>query len=280
MAEQPSRLRRQLGQELQSLREQAGINQTQMMMMLEEAGQRVRSQPALSRYENGRQIPSLAIVDAWTRITNAKAADRDRVLVIAEAVHMETRPWRDVDDGPHLQGVAARREEESRRIRDCSLTWIPGLCQTAEYARLFIPQVDPEHSIDQAAAVAARMERQQILYREGRVFEFLISEHALRWQPGLGVMVGQRAHLAVLAGLSAVDVRVLRADRVGAPEWINFVLYDPANGDDPFVATELPQGGQAPSDTKVVEIFETIWAGLWTAAISGDDAVQLIRNIG
>jgi transcriptional regulator with XRE-family HTH domain len=279
MAEQPSRLRRQLGQELQSLREQAGINQAQMMQRLEDAGHRVRSQPALSRHENGRQIPSLAMVDAWTRITGAKAADRDRVLVIAEAVHMETRPWRDVDDGPHLQGVAGRREEESQRIRDCSLTWIPGLCQTAEYARQFIPQVDPEHSIDHAAAVAARMERQQILYREGRRFQLLISEHALRWQPGPGVMAGQRAHLTVLAGLAAVDLRVLRADRVGAPEWINFVLYDPVNGDDPFVATELPQGGQAPTDTKIVSVFEDIWSSLWSAAVAGEDAVEFIRSV-
>jgi transcriptional regulator with XRE-family HTH domain len=279
MAEQPSRLRRQLGQELQSLREQAGINQTQMMQRLEDAGQRVRSQPALSRHENGRQIPSLAVVDAWTRITNAKAADRDRVLVLAEAVHMETRPWRDVDDGPHLQGVAARREEESRRIRDCSLTWIPGLCQTAEYARLFIPQVDPESTIDHAGAVVARMERQQILYRQGRRFEFLLSEHALRWQPGPDVIVGQRAHLAMLASLTDVDLRVLRSDRVGAPEWINFVIYDPVNGDDPFVATELPQGGQDPSDAKVVAVFEEIWASLWSAALSGDAAVEMIRKV-
>lgn len=278
MAEQPSRLRRQLGQELQSLREQAGINQAQMMQRLADAGHRVRSQPALSRHENGHQIPSVAMVDAWTHITKARAAVRDRVLVLAEAVHMETRPWRDVDDGPHLQGVAARREQESRRIRDCSLTWLPGLCQTAEYARLFIPQVDPAHSIDHAGAVAARMERQQILYREGRTFEFLISEHALRWQPGPGVMRGQRAHLVTLAGLADVDLRVLRSDRIGAPEWINFVLYDPANGDDPFVATELPHGGQDPSDEKVVAVFEEIWNDLWAAAARGDDALDLIRG--
>jgi transcriptional regulator with XRE-family HTH domain len=279
MAETPSRLRRQLGQELASLREQAGINQAQMIERLAEAGHRVRSQPSLSRHENGRQIPSVAMVDAWTRITGAKAADRDRVLVIAEAVHMETRPWRDVDDGPHLQGVAARREEESRRIRDCSLTWIPGLCQTAAYARSLIPQVDPESTIDHAAGVAARMERQQILYREGRAFEFLISEHALRWQPGLGVMVGQRAHLTMLASLADVDLRVLRADRVGAPEWISFVIYDPANGDDPFVATELPHGGQDPSDAKVVAVYEQIWNDLWAAATVGDEAVALIRSV-
>ena len=278
MAE-PSRLQKQLGSELQGMRDLAGITQAEMVTRLNDAGHRVRSQPSLSRYENGRQIPSLAMVDAWAQITQAKAAVRDRALVLVEAVHGETRPWRDVDDGPHLQGVAARREEESRRIRDCSLTWIPGLCQTAEYARQFIPQVDPEHSIDHAAAVAARMERQQILYGEGRSFEFLISEHALRWQPGPGVMVGQRAHLAVLAGLADVDLRVLRSDRIGAPEWINFVLYDPANGDDPFVATELPQGGQAPADVKVVAVFEDIWASLWSAALSGDEAVEFIRAV-
>ncbi len=260
------------------MRELAGITQAEMVTRLNEAGHRVRSQPSLSRYENGHQVPSRAMVDAWAQITKAKAGVRDRALVLVEAVHGETRPWRDVDDGPHLQGVAARREEESRRIRDCSLTWLPGLCQTAEYARLFIPQVDPEHSIDHAAAVVARLERQQILYRAGRTFEFLVSEHALRWQPGPGVMAGQRAKLTSLATLSEVDLRVLASGRVGAPEWHNFVIYDPADGSEPFVATELVHGEQALAEAKTVALYEALWSHLWDAAVSGDEATEMIRN--
>lgn len=278
MAEKPSRIRQQLGSELRIMRELAGLTQGEMVAWLNEAGQKLGSQPTLSRIENGLQVPSRALVELWAHATQANAGARDRVLALVEAAHGETRPWPDVDDASHLQGVAARREEEARLIRDCSLTWIPGLCQTAEYARMLIPEVDPEHSIDHAAAVVARLHRQQILYRKGRRFEFLISEHALRWAPGPGVMSGQRAMLAQLATLSDVDLRILRSDRVGDPEWHNFVLYDPVDGSDTYVTTELLHGGQTVPEAKVVALYEALWERLWDAAVPGEDAVNLIRG--
>lgn len=274
MPERPSRVRVQLGAELRILRELVGLTQAQL-------GDRIGvSQVAVSRIELGHQLSSRTLVDNWARALDAADDAADRVRALVEAAHGETRPWPELDEGGHLQATAARREEDARRIRDCSLSWLPGLCQTAEYARQLIPQVDPERSIDHAAAVAARMERQQILYREGRSFEFLVSEHALRWAPGPGVMPGQRAMLATIATLSDVQVRVLPSARVGEPEWHNFVLYDPADGTGPTVATELLHGGQALSEVKVVGLYEALWSRLWDAAAVGDDAVNLIGGGG
>lgn len=279
MAEKPSRARLQLGAELRIMRELAGLTQQQMAARLTGSGHSY-TQATVSRFESGVQVvPSRGLAETWADIAGADSAVRLRVLAFVEAVYGETRPWPDLDDAGHLQGVAARREEEALRIRDCSLTWIPGLCQTAEYMRHLLPQVDPEDSFDHAAAVVARLERQQILYREGRTFEFLLSEHALRWQPGPGVMVGQRAQLGQIATLADVDLRVLRSDRVGVPEWHNFVLYDPADGADTYVTTELLHGGQAPPDAKVVALYETLWQRLWAAALVGDEAVEFIRHM-
>lgn len=281
MAEKPSRARQRLGWELKTLRELAGLTQAQVAAKLPpNTPGKPFPQPGVSRIENGVQLPSRVQVNAWATVTSAKPDARELVLALVEAAHGETRPWPDLDDAGHLQEVAAHREEGARRIRDCALTWIPGLCQTAEYARLLIPQVDPEHSIDHAAAMAGRMERQQILYREGRTFAFLVSEHALRWAPGPGVMVGQRAMLATIATLSDVELRVLRSNRIGDPEWTNFVIYDPADGSDPYVTTELLHGGQAPSEPKVVALYEALWSRLWSAAVSGDEAVALIQAAG
>ena len=279
MAETPSRLRRQLGSELRILRDLAGLTQDRMRTRLEEAGHKF-TQATVSRFENGLQVPSRALVEAWAQITEANAGARDRVLAFVEAVHGETRPYPDMDDAGHLQGVAARREEEARRIRDCSLTWLPGLCQTAEYARQLIPLVDPAHSIDHAAAVVARLERQPILYRQGRTFAFLTSEHALRWQPGPGVMSAQRAHLVSIASLADVELRVLRSGRVGAPEWGNFVIYDPADGGESYVATEWPHGGATLWEDKMVGPYAEVWTRLWSVAVRGDDALALIRSVG
>lgn len=278
MSEEPSQVRRQLGDELKQMRELAGLTQADMVAQLNDAGHRVRSQPSLSRFENGHQLPSRAMVDAWAQITHAKAGVRDRALAYVEAAHGETRPWRVPEGEVHLQGIAGRREEESRRIRDCSLNWIPGLCQTAEYARLLIPQVDPEQEIDHAAAVVARIERQQILYREGRRFEFLIAEHALLWQPGPGVMAGQRAKLTTIAELSDVELRVLASARVGAPEWTSFVIYDPADGSESFLADERLHGGQVLSDAKTLAKYTTLWDQLWSAAVQGEDALALMSR--
>lgn len=273
MAE-PSRVRRQLGAELRTLRTLAGLTQRDM-----ESRIGVKQVP-VSRVERGEQLLSADLVRQWAHTMGASEESTARVMALTEAAHGETRPWAElgaIDGG--LQAVASNREEQARRVRDCSLTWLPGLCQTGEYARLLIPQIDSDGSIDHAVAVAARIERQQILYREGREFEFLIGEEALRWAPGPGVMEGQRDKLATIATLSGVQVGVLPAHRVGVPAWHNFVLYDPADGAEAFVTTELVHGGQESRDVKAVALYESLWERMWKAAVGGDEAVELIRRV-
>lgn len=273
MAE-PSRVRRQLGAELRTVRTLAGLTQRDM-----EARIGVKQVP-VSRVERGEQLLSADLVRQWARAVGASDECTARVMALTEAAHGETRPWTELDAGRGgLQAVAGNREEEARRVRDCSLTWLPGLCQSGEYARLLMPQVDSEGSIDHAVAVAARIERQQILYRGGREFEFLIGEEALRWAPGPGVMAGQRAKLATIATLSGVRMGILASQRVGVPAWHNFVLYDPADGADTFVTTELLHGGQESRDVKAVALYESLWERMWTAAAVGDEAVELIRRV-
>lgn len=270
----PSRLRLALGADLRVMRELAGLTQRQL-------GDRIEvGQVAISRIERGEQLLSRSTVARWAQVTDSSDDATARALALVEAVHGETRPWAELGGiVGGLQAVAGNREEEARRVRDCALTWLPGLCQTAEYARLLIPQVDVEGSIDHAAAVAARIERQQILYREGREFQFLIGEEALRWSPGPpGVMAGQRDKLATIATLSGVEVRVLASTRQGTPAWHNFVLYDPADDSDPYVTTELLHGGQESRDPKAVALYESLWAKLWDAAAVGEDAVKLVRR--
>jgi Domain of unknown function (DUF5753) len=236
-------------------------------------------QVPVSRVERGEQLVSAELVRLWAHTLGASDEATERVLALVHAAHGETRPWAELGAGKGgLQAVAGDREDDARRVRDCCLTWIPGLCQTGEYARLLMRQVDPDESIDHAAAVAARIERQQILYREGREFEFLVGEEALRWSPGPGVMAGQRDKLATIATLSGVRVRVLASARIGEPAWHNFVLYDPADGTDTYVTTELLHGGQESHDAKAVARYEALWSRLWAAAAHGDDALALIRK--
>ena len=75
---------------------------------------------------------------------------------------------------------------------------VPGLLQTAEYTRHVLAITDIHGWGDHAAAVAARMERQQILYKSARRFEFLLTEAAVRLRLGPPhVMQGRQPASAV-----------------------------------------------------------------------------------
>lgn len=88
---------------------------------------------------------------------------------------------------------------------------IPGLLQTAEYAR-HIFRVDVA-DLDVAEAVVARLERQTILYDEQHRFEFVIHEAALRWRVGPAAMqAAQMDRIRQVATLSNVQVGIIPID--------------------------------------------------------------------
>lgn len=273
MAE-PIPARRQLGTELQALRTLAGLTQRDLQ---EATG---LGQVAISRLERGERLPTRAHVQAWLDRTCAEPAVAERVTALAEAAHGATTPWPDLDDGPHLQGVARRREESSVLVRSWAHEFLPGLLQTAEYARQLFPLVDPYGSIDTAASVAGRLERQQVLFTPGRRFEFVIAEHLLSWAPGPGVLAGQLDRIASVATLATVEVRVLPSNRVGTPGWNSFRLFTPAeSGESAFATTELLHGGQELHSPDVVALYEHLWTQLWEAALQGDAAIARVRDM-
>jgi len=274
MAE-PTRLRRQLGTELRTARTLAKLTQYDVANAVEP------SQATIARIEQGAALPSRDTVARWLAACAAPEEVRDRVLALTAAAHAETWSWDEPlgGDVTHLQGIARDREEAAQLVRGYHFQWIPGLLQTAGYARAMLPLVDPTHQMDTgAAAVAARMQRQQILYEPGRRFEFLIEEGALRWAPGEGVMTGQRGHLLALADLDSVEVRVLPADRVGAPGWNGFIIWTNKDGDT-YVTAEFLHGGSTVTETDMVVRYEELWKHLWSSALAGPDAAEAIRKL-
>jgi transcriptional regulator with XRE-family HTH domain len=168
-----------LGRELRALRTLVKLSQQDVAGTLEV------SKSTVQRVESGEQRPSRGQVRKWAEVTKASDEVTRRVIVMAEAMHGAT--WSDAlaaEPVQHLQGVAARRDEEARLIRVWTPLIVPGLLNTAAYAREVIREMDPTGEMDIAAAASARIERQQILYRGGRRFEFLVGEEALRWSPG------------------------------------------------------------------------------------------------
>lgn len=60
--------------------------------------------------------------------------------------------------------------------------------------------------------------------------------------------------------------------------WRSFTYIEPADHDSPaFVATELLHGGVQVDDPERVAECDQLWSRLWSAALSGEDAVSAIR---
>jgi transcriptional regulator with XRE-family HTH domain len=238
------------------------------------------SQPTMSRIDRGMALPSMQVVRTWLDACGADSDTRDRVLALAEAAHGETRPWRSLfDEELHLQTQAQRRDAAAARIRNFQPTVLPGLLQTAAYAQAILGL---GRSKDVAAAVATRLQRQQVLHEPGRRFEFVVAEHVLRWPPAPGALAGQADRLLALATAPSIEIAIL-PDTVsaGAVPWHNFVIREPADGGPTTVSTELVLGAQDDiADPDSVAIFERLWEQLWAAAAHAGEAVELIRQNG
>jgi DNA-binding XRE family transcriptional regulator len=268
-----TKLRAQLGVELRAARTLADLTQRELAPRLKS------SQATIVRVERGEVLLSRPTTLQWLKVCDASAQVQERVLTLLEAAHNETRPWGDTIGGDvtHLQEVARRRETDAHVVRNYQTFMVPGLLQTAEYARQLLPMADPTGEMDHAAALAARLERQQVLYQPGRRFEFLLEEQVLRWSPGPGVMPAQLDRLLSVATLQSVELGVLPAGRIGGLGWHSFMWWEPFEGP-PYVTTELLHGGQYVVNPDSVRLYETVWDRLWSAAAVGDEAVALLRR--
>lgn len=231
------------------------------------------------RIDRGETLPPIPLVRAWLDACGVDAPERDRLLDLAESAHGETRPWRELLDGSqHLQDQARDKEQEATRVRNFQPTVVAGLLQTPEYATHLIPLADITAGVDHAAAVAARLQRQQVLYDKARRFQFLMTEHVLRWSPGPPeLLTAQLDRITSLAALDTVDVAVLPDSAAVATPWHNFIIFESA--DSAYVTTELVHGAQEIHDEREVELFTVLWDKLWGAAVVGADAVSLISEM-
>lgn len=279
MPEKPSLVRLQLARELQACRTLSGLNQRDLSTRVRGAGAEV-SQSLVSRVEGGTRLLPRPAVEAWLDVTRARADVRERVLALTEAAHTETRTWADVLAGDrHLQAEAGRKNAAAQLVQNFQPSVLPGLLQTADYARHVIPLADITGDVDHRAALAARIERQGILRDPGRRFAFLISERLLHWEPAPGVLGPQLAQLRAALELDAVDLAVLPATYAGAIPWHNFVVRYPADTDEPpYVEAELIHGPTVIREPEDVELYRGLWERLWGAAVTGDDAAAMLRD--
>ncbi|MFD6095247.1 helix-turn-helix domain-containing protein [Nocardiopsis flavescens] len=170
------------------------------------------SQSKVSKIENGRTRPTADDAEAWLSACRAPEDVLRQSSELAEAALVESRHWRAVHARGLRSGQAGVRslEQRAETVRSFQPSLVPGLLQTAEYARQVLSAVDLSGKGDVPEAVAARMRRQEVLYDPGRRFEFTLTEAALRWHPhDANLLAAQVDRLLSVSTLTNVVLRVL-----------------------------------------------------------------------
>lgn len=203
----PTVLRIALGGQLRRLRENRGISR-------ESAGDAIRASHAkISRLELGRvgfkERDMIDLLDLYAVTDNG---ERDAFLALARQANAPGWWHRYGDVLPTWFETYLGLEQAATTIRGYEAQFIPGLLQTADYARavvLLAHTGEPDDEIERR--VDLRIRRQQILTRadEPPTLWMVIDEGALRRPYGdASVLRGQIEHLIEITELPNVTVQI------------------------------------------------------------------------
>jgi transcriptional regulator with XRE-family HTH domain len=166
---------RQVAARLRELREQAGLSGAEV------AKRMGMSASKISRIETGNSGLQIEDVAALLGLYQVPASVRDDLLDLVR--RSEERGWWTRQPGlPQLWRSLIDFEAKATRIQNYEALVVPGLLQTAEYARAIIQGVAPTVSeVELDNLVAARMARQAVLTRASAPqFFAVVDESALR----------------------------------------------------------------------------------------------------
>ncbi|MGH3897693.1 MAG: helix-turn-helix domain-containing protein [Pseudonocardiaceae bacterium] len=270
--------RRRLGEALRAARANAGLSGEQL------ATQLGISQSRVSRIELGQQAAPADLVRRWAEVTGVPQDRVAELVESAETAGTEAVVWRNAMNRglARLQQASRGLEARAATIRSFQPVLVPDLLQVPEYARRILAAGNPEHSsAGIAAAVAARVDRQLLLYEGTARFEFVVTEAALRWRVGpRHVMLAQVDRITALVSLDSVDVRVIPLD-IELDTWHEhgFNLKDDCPADDPVVTVETQTRQVTTTDPAEVRFYRDAFVRLREAALHGPAADALVRRI-
>lgn len=279
MPPDPSRVRKQLANELAALRRATGLS----MRTFADQALHTTNHARVQRAEQASAaLPAEADVLAWLRFAAPDDGARDRVLALFEAARDESLPYPELmasaPEG-HLQGVAAEDERAPINLAYQAIM-VPGLAQTAAYARALVPHLTAQPpSIE--AHLAGLLHRQEVLHQAGREFRWLLTRTAATWNPDPEAvsMSGQLDRLRELDRLPTVDIRVL-ADDVAGPRraWSSFTVYDGLDDREPHVVLELEHDRDRITRPPAVALYRQRFEQLWTAAAPVSAVLDVLRT--
>ncbi|WP_329229002.1 helix-turn-helix transcriptional regulator [Streptomyces sp. NBC_01460] len=249
--------REKYGEELRLRRVAAGLTQ-------EALGEQVVCSPTLiSHYEAGRRLP--------------KPDDAQRIDVALKSDGFFVRWLEDLESKyAHYFAAVSELEREATEIRQYSSSLIPGLLQTASYARAVFQAYRPNYRAEDVdELVVSRMERGRLLTESSTPVAWtLLDEAALRRSIGGPKVMAEQLHkVADMAGSGRLRLHVLPFSS-GAHALLESMVYllnfaDAA----PVAYVEGLHTGHLMDDPALVEACH----GSYTLALG--DAAPLLESV-
>ena len=208
---EPTIRSRELGEGLRQAMQHAGLTGKQAAQALDV------SPSFVSMLLSGKRATSEADIAAFLGVCRVKGPERDRLLALRR--EQDTPGWFQQHGSRLPQQLITLIDHENKAvtISDFQPMVVPGLLQTAEYARALIQETVnvPPGEVD--GRVAARLARQSLFSRDRpAAFTYYLHEFALRLPVGGPVvMAEQLEHLRRMSTRSYLTLRVLPAARGG-----------------------------------------------------------------
>lgn len=273
-SEQPTVSGRGLAGELRRLRTEKKLSVRAVAAQFDWQGSK------LSRMETGRQGLRVADVASLLVIYGVTGAERRRLLAMAERSG-EPGWWEAYDAGlTQWSRTYIRFEGEARTIFGFEPLLVPGLLQTADYARALMKACGVPDA-DAQLRVAARLGRQAILTRDQPpILHVVLDEGALRRVLGSRrTMARQLRQLVETVDRPGAKIQVIPL-AVGGHTGLDggFSIMDfPRNR--PVVHLEHKLASLFLEETEQVEVFRREADTLAEAALSPADSAELMVEI-
>lgn len=232
----------------------------------------------ISKIEHGTQGPDEEDLREWCRQCGTEDQIADLIATARAIDSMYTEWSRQLRAGIKRKQVASvPLYERTKVFRVYENTVIPGMFHTAEYAAAIFAFWAEFLNLpnDTDEAVAARMERQRVLYTGDRRFLFVIEEQTLRTRVGsTEVMLGQLDRLLSVMSLPRVSLGIIPAagQRHSLAQG-SFWIFDEER-----VKVENVSAGLEITQPREIVIYLRAFGLLQQSAVFGKPARQLVAK--
>ncbi len=237
------------------------------------------------KIEHGTLLPNEDDLQAWTEATGhpEAAGELAGMLKAARGEQSFSAVFRRKGGAAAYEDRVRAVEERSARIGEFEVAVIPGILQTADYAREVLsvssgPRAWGSDDADVEDKITRRLRRQEILYGRDKRVEMVISEAALRVLVTTPeTMAGQLDKLLAVSRLPAVELGIIPFGRLLPAYSIGgFRVYD-----DSLIVVESIAGERefsAETDPEEVVTFLGAFDALRRAASTGAEAEAVIQR--